>query len=186
MPLFTEETAKSNELPAAIQLADRLADNPAVQDLAEKTTATETLTHIVVGIARDPFDGDTYTLAELESRHFVAHIYAEATEGYVAGLGREAMGNPREGGQLRVYLCRQIRESEDILDAYNFFWDRISAIATPLIISAEQELNEPRNYRFKLLERILGPMQTELRSEGAQGKRLEAMLRVNWGDIETE
>jgi hypothetical protein len=115
MPLFTEETAKSNELPAAIQLADRLADNPAVQDLAEKTTATETLTHIVVGIARDPFDGDTYTLAELESRHFVAHIYAEATEGYV-----------------------------------------------------------------------LGPMQTELRSEGAQGKRLEAMLRVNWGDIETE
>jgi hypothetical protein len=186
MPLFEIETALSCELPAAYQLADRLSDTEAIQHLAETVEADEAYEHIIVGIAQDPFDGETYSIEELENRHFVAHIYAEKENGHVSGLSPAAMDTPRQGGVFKLYLCRQVRESEDPIDVYNFFWDRISAIGPAVMLAAEQDLSYPHNYRFQQVNRALGPEQTARRTEGATGKRLEALLTFAWGDVEAE
>lgn len=186
MPLFDLNSALSGELKAAYQLADRLSETTAVQNLAEESGAAGALTKITVGIADDPFNGDVYSLGELENQHFFAQVYAEPEEGHVAGLAPEAVGNPREGGEFLVYLRRQVRESEDRTDAYNFFWDRVSAIGTQLIVLADALATLTNRNRFKQVGRMIGPEFGTRRGEGDQGCYLYAQLKVSWGDIETE
>jgi hypothetical protein len=113
-------------------------------------------------------------------------VYAEPDEGYAAGLSPAAMDTPREGGVFRVYFRRQVRESENAIDAYNFFWDRLSAIGPAVLLAAEQTLTSPRNYRFKQASRPVGPQYGARRTQGEQGEYLEAMLRFTWGDVEAE
>jgi hypothetical protein len=96
------------------------------------------------------------------------------------------MGNPREGGVFLVYLRRQVREEEERSDAYKFFWDRISAIGPAVVLASEQSLIEPRNFRFTLADRQVGPAFGERRTEGAQGVFLIAQLAFTWGDVERE
>src|SRR5687768_6491261 len=168
MPLFELASALSGELTAAYQLADRLSETTAVQNLAEAASAETALEKITVGIAADPFSGDEFDVQELETRHFFAQIYAVPEEGHLAGLGPEAMGNPREGGVFRVYLRRQVRESEDRADAYNFFWDRVSAIGTQLLPVAEGLTALTNRNRFKQVNRMIGPEFGERRKEGVQ------------------
>jgi hypothetical protein len=186
MPLFDINTALSGELKAAYQLADRLSELTAVKNLAETLVTAEALDKITVGIAADPFEGDAYTLQELENRHFFAQVYAEPEEGHVAGLAPEAVGNPREGGVFCVYLRRQVRDSEDRTDAYNFFWDRVSAIGTQLIQAAEALAELTNRNRFKQVGRAIGPEFGRRRSEADQGDYLEALLKVTWGDVANE
>jgi hypothetical protein len=186
MPLFELSSALSCELGAANQLATRLSNLECIQDLAEATTAAEALAKITAGIADDPLDSDEHTLGELENQHFFAQIYADPEEGHVAGLSPAAMDTPKEGGLFRVYLRRQVRGSEERSDAYNFFWDRVSAIGAGLILAAETTLTSPRNYRFKQVGRAIGPEFGRRRSEGDRGAFLFALLTVTWGDIEAE
>lgn len=186
MPLFDINTALSPEVKAAHQLAERLSELTAIQNLAETTNAADALAKIVVGIDTDPFDGDVYTLEELEHRHFIAHVYSEREAGHAAVLGPETMGNPHEGATYFVYLCRQIRESEDAIDAYNFFWDRISAIGIQLIPAAEALQAGTYSNRFTRVLRTAGPIQGQRKAEGMRGRFLEAQLRISWGDVEEE
>jgi hypothetical protein len=186
MPLFDINSALSGELVAAYQLADRLSETTAIKNLAETAVTAEALAKITVGIAADPFEGDVYTLAELENQHFFAQVYSETEEGHAAGLGPEAVGNPREGGVFCVYLRRQVRQNEDRTDAYNFFWDRVSAIGTQLIPAAEALGTLSNRNRFKQVGRTIGPEFGSRRAEGDQGVYLEAMLKITWGDVENE
>jgi len=186
MPLFDITTALSGELKAAYQLADRLSEATAVKNLAETAVTAEALAKITVGIAADPFDGDAYSLGQLENQHFFGLVYAETEEGHLAGLSPEAVGNPREGGVFRVYLRRQVRESEDRADAYKFFWDRVSAIGTQLIPAAEALAALTNRNRFQQVNRMIGPEFGSRRSEADQGCYLYALLTFTWGDIETE
>ncbi len=186
MPLFELNSALSGELKAAYQLADRLSETTAVKNLAETTVTAEALEKITVGIAADPFDGEAYSLGELENEHFFVQVYSETEEGHLAGLSPEAVGNPREGGVFCVYLRRQVRESEDRTDAYNFFWDRVSAIGIQLIPAAEAVATLANRNRFKTVGRPIGPEFGKRRGEGSQGVYLYAQLKVTWGDVETE
>jgi len=187
MPLLFElASALSGELVAAHQLADRLSETEAVRNLAEADTAAEAMESITVGIAADPMAGDEFDLAELEERHFFCQVYADPEEGHIAGLGPEAMGNPKEGGVFRVYFRRQVRESEDRADAYNFFWDRVSAIGTQLLPAAESLAADTNRNRFKQVTRMIGPEFGTRRREGSQGVFLFALLTFAWGDIEQE
>lgn len=186
MPLFELNSALSCELKVAYQLADRLSESTAVKNLAETSVTAEALAKIAVGIAADPLGGDVYELGELENQHFFGQVYAEAEEGHVAGLGPEAMGTPREGGIFCVYLRRQVRESEDRRDAYNFFWDRVSAIGTQVVQAAENLAALTNRNRFTQVGRAIGPEFGERRAEGDQGLYLYALLKFSWGDIETE
>jgi hypothetical protein len=186
MPLFELASALSGELPAAYQLADRLSETTAVKNLAETTVTAEALAKITVGIANDPLDPEGYFLGELESQHFFAQVYAEDEEGHIASLGPEAVGNPREGGIFCVYLRRQVRESEDKSDAYNFFWDRVSAIGKQLIPAAEALTALTNRNRFKTVGRPIGPQFGKKRAEGLQGVYLFALLKFTWGDVEQE
>lgn len=186
MPLFDINSALSCELPAAYQLTDRLSETQAVQDLAEAADAAEALLKITVGIAADPLDGDVYLLGELENQHFFAQVYAETDEGFLAGLGPETFGTPREGGMFRVYLRRNVREAEDRTDAYNFFWDRVSAIGVQLLAAAETLDALTNRNRFEQVTRMIGPEFGERRGEGDQGVYLYALLKVTWGNVEIE
>lgn len=186
MPLFELSTNSSGELQAAYQLADRLSELTSVKNLAETSVTAEALEAITVGIAADPLGGDEYGLGELEERHFFAQVYAEPEEGYVSGLAPEAVGTPREGGVFRVYLRRQVRESEDRTDACNFFWDRVSAIGVQLIAAAEALAANTSRNRFKQVARQMGPEFGDRKGDGDTGVYLWALLKVTWGDIETE
>jgi hypothetical protein len=184
--LFVESEALSCEVPAAIQLAARLSETPAIQQLTETDNAADAHDKIVVGIDQDPFDGEVYSPDDLAARHFIAHVYAEPEDGHAVVISPEAMGVPREGGVLRAYLCRQIRDSEDPQDAYTFFWDRVSSIGAQVIEASEINLLTPRNFRFVQADRPIGPTQTMRKAEAGQGKQLEAILRFSWGDFGTE
>lgn len=186
MPLFDISTALSCELVAANQLAARLSEADGVQNLAETTSAATALESITIGIAGDPFDSAEFTLDELENRHFFVHIYAEPDEGFASGLGPEAMGVPKEGGAFRVYLRRQVRESEDRTDAYNFFWDRISSVPAAVLESAEELAADADKNRFAQVTRPLGPEFGTRRTEGDQGDYLFAEFVFTWGDVERE
>jgi hypothetical protein len=186
VPLFDLVTAMSHELVVAHQLGDRLSETLAVQSLSETANATDALRLITVGIAEDPENKDYYTLEELQYRHFFVQVYPEPIDGHVSGLGPEAMGNPREGGLLRAHFVRQIRDTEDKTDAFNFFWDRISAIGKQLIPAAEALSEDVNKNRFQQVGRPWGPVFGARRTEGDQGAHLRAMLRFSWGDIEVE
>lgn len=186
MPLFELSSTSSGELIAAYQLADRLSEITVFKNLAETTVTAEALAKITVGIAADPLGGDEYSLGELEEQHFFAQVYAEPEEGHIAGLAPEAVGTPREGGVFRVYLRRQVRESEDRTDAYLFFWDRVSKIGTQLIAAAEALDALTNRNRFKQVGRVIGPEFGQRRSEANQGPYLFALLTVTWGDVENE
>ena len=186
MPLFELASAQSGELVAAYQLADRLSETDALHDLAEVTSDADALAKIAVGIADDPLDGDEYSLTELDEQHFYAQVYAEPEEGHVAELGPEVLATPREGGVFCVYLRRRVRGAEDRRDAYNFFWDRVSAIGKQLIPTAEELGTLTNRNRFRQVARVIGPEFGSRRAEGDQGDFLFALLKFTWGDVDRE
>jgi hypothetical protein len=186
MPLFELASALSPELKAAHQLADRLSETTGIKNLAETADTAEALAKIIVGVSDDPLDGEAYTLPELEVRHFFAHVYAEREDGFVAGQSPEAVGVPRQGGAFRVYLCRQVRESEDKTDAYNFFWDRVSSVGADVVTASEELAALTNRNRFKQVNRRLGPDFGPRRAQGDRGDYLEALLIFIWGDVQTD
>lgn len=184
MPLFDLNSALSCELPAAYELATRLSQAEAVQDLAETDVEATALTFIKVGISDDPFDGDQFTRQQLDVRHLLINVYAEPENGMLAQRSPAAVDDPLQGGALRVAIKRQIRESEDREDAYNFFWDRVSAIGPAVILSSETSATG--GHRFKQCTRVYGPEFGARRASGDQGEYLEALLVIPWGDVEQE
>ncbi len=186
MALFELASAQSGELVAANQLADRLSESVAFQQLAEKANSITARAKITVGIAADPLLEDELTPTELANQHVFAQVYSDYEDAYAAGLDSATQGNPREGGLFRVYLRRQVREAESRADAYLFFWDRVAAIPRQVVAAAEALNSLTNRNRFRQAQRLLGPEFGTRGGEGAQGLYLHALLKFTWGDVTIE
>jgi hypothetical protein len=187
VPLFDPNAALSLEAPALYQLADRLAECTAFQELNDfQADATLAREKIKICAETDPWDqtGGLVTKDQLESILLEANVDPGDDESHAT---RVAVGDPEgrcpeERGLIEITLRRQIRDTEladyGADDLYLWFLDRVSAIAKQLHLRADAT-GQPLIGEVRRPER---PKWNPEQARTAQGLSLWAILAVTWGD----
>lgn len=185
MPLYTADTARSTDVPCAVELADRISETQAYKDLTGTTSDAAALATIVVGPGEPPWDGEAFTETEIRQRHCWANIFAPGDGGSGAFLGT-GVNELNESGTCQVELTWSPTEADlaadnGAQDCYRFFWDRITALK-PEIWEAVygSEFQCPRVQSIDLQ----GFGWTSDEREAAEGACLGASFLVSWGDLE--
>lgn len=182
MALFDPDNPRSCALPWALNLASRLSECVAFQNLAEQETAEAAARYITVGHDdRDrPLTGAPWTAAQLAQRHFRALVLFDPEGAATSQRGRQ-QGRNHLGSQLYVDIKRQIRriEHRDLNDVYKFFADRVYAIQeTELMEKAEEAGHRPWIQTVVVSQ---GPFRNLVKKSSAQGDYLWAHLTIRIG-----
>jgi hypothetical protein len=178
VPLFTLDNDSAFELGRAFALADRLSECVAFQRLCEAPSATDARQRIVVGLYDDdeqPRDRD-----ELDEGFVWVRICDDEEGGHTLRKTIAVDGCPDEGGRLTIRIRRQVRDSEQLNDAYLWMWNCVSKFSHQLLESATNaQIADPL---IASIDRRIGVHQATQGQEAAQGRFLVAELVVAWGD----
>ena len=187
MPLFVSENPPLSEAGVLWNLADLLAECPAVHTLVEatgtdeekKATARE---KIVVGPQDGPWDGAQFAKAELETRFAEIQVYAPTAGGSIAASAGFDMAEC--GGSFDVLIQRIVRESEAntddmqaLGDVYLYFLDVIATLQKEVV--ERSEVRESPYLQYAI--RTMGPTFGSWAAEEDQGPTLWAKLEIGWG-----
>ena len=183
--LFDIDSAYSPESAALFKLSERLSECPQFIELAEAADTAEALTKAIVGPIGDPLESENFTIEQLENEFFFCRIAPQTEQGHTATDGETVTECPLEGGQIEVYLRRQVREIEANTntrrqDVYLYFLDRVAAITHQV----KEKANLNGCPRLGDVSRELGPAFCDFASEVGQGLYIWATLNVEWGDLD--
>lgn len=183
--LFNIAEAYSAEAAALFELADRLSECPQFIELAEAVDTAAARKLAVIGPVVEPLDGEQFTRSELEQKFFFCRLAPQDDEGHSTADGETGTECPLEGGQIEVYLRRQVREIEvDSVqgrqDVYLYFLDRVAAIAHQV----KEKANANGCPRLGTVAREFGPSFCDFATEAGQGLYIWASFNVEWGDLD--
>ena len=193
MALFSADNAKSTELPAAYDLADRLSECDAFWDIVETTSGTNeenTATAralVTIGDIWEPLDHTEFTKEELQNQMFYVRIASGDEDGFQSIRSGSVTECPNEGGEFEIYIRRQVREAElhakdGRSDVFRFFWDRIAAIQHQLFEAVQAAGTE--SPRITDVTRSHGPTFNKFSSTVSHGNYIWTVLMVSWGQLD--
>ena len=179
---FDRSNPRSPEAGALAHTADLLAACDAFQELAEAADASEAAEKIIIGAHHRPWDGEAFTLAELEQTFCEAQITWPEEGVFFASPGD---GSPDAdlGGSFDLIVRRQARDAEvSTAEGRNnlqlAFLDVTSALAREMVEKAEVR-ECPRGLAVTARS---GPAYSAVDVESAQGKYLWVVFGLQWGD----
>ncbi len=181
MPKFDINDPKSPDAATLYLTRDLLASAPPFLELAEVTAITAS-EKIVVGIHKQPWDEDHYTVEELKNIFCEAQIFPPVPAEKTA---QQSSGSPTplSGGVHDLMIRRHARQAEISTyerrnDLYIWFYDRICWLETWLLARAEVDGCPRLSSIDPICEGAFGMFGKTTE----QGEFLWAHLKLNWGD----
>lgn len=179
MDLYDPNNPQSCAVPTADALADRLSECQGFRDLCEVDTPSDALKYVIIGHddKGTPANGDAWTPEQLTRRHFRCLVLHDPEGTAVSARGKQ-LNDRRLQGTLHLDIKRQLRESEDLNDAYRFFADRVYAIQETQLAEKALEVGRPWLRNVNVTQ---GPFRNMVKQKVGQGGFFWAIISVEWG-----
>jgi hypothetical protein len=180
--LFNVNEPLSVEVEALYLARDVLSQSTALQELLEVgRDAAGAARLIVVGPHDPPFNGESYTVSELQNRFCYAQMLPQLEEESMTALragGVGALSEPE--GSFQLQIRRQVRKRElynttnGRRDVYLYFLDRVSRMCEEVV-----EIDHI-GMTFKSIRRRRGPLFNPDADQEAQGMFVWADFTITW------
>ena len=184
--MFDPDNAVSAEASALWHMADLLSECERAWALAEETGGTDqentdaTRLKIIVGPHIGPWNGESMTKTEMETRFIEFQITSPVDEGKTVVRSDGSFDRADEVGEFMLSIRRYARDVEmnDPSDLYLWFLDQVGALEQELMVKAE--LRECP--RLQSITRIQGPAFPPKKKTSAQGEYIFTTHTITWGD----
>lgn len=184
--MFDPDNVVSAEAGALWHLADLLAECSSAQALAEKTGGTdaenkaETRLKVIVGPHAGPWNGESMTKTEMETRFIEFQVTPPTEEGKSAIRSDGSFDRADESGEFMLSIRRYARDVEmnDQSDLYLWFLDQIGRLEQELLVRAENR----ECPRLNSITRVQGPAFPTKKKKSSQGEYIFTTHMITWGD----
>lgn len=192
MGLFDETAARtaSEEIASVYTTRDLLSNCAALRTLLEAVDSSAAKPLIIIGTTEPPWDGESYSIDELENRIGFCQLYPKLSEGSFLVTRNTGQVTPKKEGYFRLHVRRQVRQAEYLAtdgrnDAWRYFWYLTSLMQEQFVVLTDEATNNPGNIE-RQIRRDGGPAYNLGHEENWPefGYFLHASFLLPWAGIE--
>ncbi len=186
MGLFDDTDVQSEEMAAMLLVQTILSGSAGLATLLEAADVPTAKSLIVIGPEDPPYNGEAYTVNELEGRIAWAQLYPEKDESLVVGKSLGVDGRTEISGVFRLHVRRQVRQSEygatqGRSDVWKYFVDQTSAMCEDFGAALDESVTNA-GLRGSAIRRLQIPLFNNRTDHKDQGIFVFTDYHINWGD----